>query len=75
MEDQRLTGLKYLIKQDHQLTFLDGLLRTMQEAGFEELHNRGERRIWRVVPGRRWHANFKGTLASSKEVVLLHVAS
>lgn len=50
-------------------------LNTMREAGFTEMRAHGERRIWRVVPGRRWHANFKGTLASSREVVLLHVAS
>jgi hypothetical protein len=50
-------------------------LTAMREAGFEEMRQRGERRTWRAVPSRRWHANFKGDLASSKEVVLLHVAA
>ncbi len=50
-------------------------LAAMQEAGFEEMRKRGERRTWRVVPSRRWHANFKGDLASAKEVVLLHIAA
>jgi len=31
-------------------------------------------RIWRRVPGRRWHANSKGALGSDKEVVLIHKA-
>ena len=31
-------------------------------------------RIWRRVPGRRWHANNKGELGSDKEVVLIHKA-
>ncbi len=29
-------------------------------------------RIWRDIPGRKWHANKKGKLASSKEVLLIH---
>lgn len=50
-------------------------LAAMQEAGFDEMRKRGERRTWRVVPSRRWHANSKGDLSSSKEVVLLHIAA
>ena len=49
-------------------------LRIMQRAGFRESRERGQRRIWRPVPGRRWHAKLKGPLPSSREVVLVHVA-
>lgn len=55
-------------------------LRTMQDAGFEELRTdvRGGRtgpwRIWRCVPNRTWHASLKGPLPSSREVVLVHRA-
>jgi hypothetical protein len=31
-------------------------LDAMEQAGFCELHASGERRTWRSVPGRRWHA-------------------
>jgi DNA methylase len=50
-------------------------LTMMEAAGFDEMRARHARRIWRTVPGRRWHANSKGQLSSSKEVVLLHVAA
>lgn len=49
-------------------------LSTMTRAGFSEMKDKRSHRIWRDVPGRRWHANSKGDLASSREVVLLHVA-
>lgn len=55
-------------------------LANMEAAGFEEVRLDSEagmsrhRRIWRSVPGRRWHANLKGNLNSSREVVLLHRA-
>ena len=29
-------------------------------------------RLWRQIPGRKWHANSKGPLASGSEVVLIH---
>ena len=29
-------------------------------------------RLWRSVPGRKWHANSKGRLSSGREVVLIH---
>jgi hypothetical protein len=54
---------------------LRAYLRIMGQAGFEEMRAHGEKRIWRDVPGRRWHANLRGSTASSKEVVLLHVAA
>jgi len=49
-------------------------LGAMERAGFKELRDDGARRIWRDVPGRKWHANYKGDLASSREVVLVHMA-
>lgn len=49
-------------------------LSVMQQAGLEECRAKHERRIWRDVPGRRWHANSKGHLASSREVMLVHEA-
>jgi len=53
-------------------------LNNMALAGFQEVkgdtHNRPFRRIWREVPRRRWHANLKGDLNSSREVVLIHRA-
>lgn len=55
-------------------------LKAMHEAGFDEIRAdvelgaRRHSRIWRSVPGRRWHANFKGALPSSREVVLIHRA-
>lgn len=49
-------------------------LRVMERAGFAEMRDAGARRIWRPVPGRRWHASSKGDLPSSREVLLLHEA-
>lgn len=48
-------------------------LRNMERAGFSEVRKKYQRRIWRDVPSRRWHASLKGQLSSSREVVLLHV--
>lgn len=48
-------------------------LKLMSRNGFRELPNEGSR-IWRDIPGRRWHANWKGSLQSSREVVLVHEA-
>jgi len=50
-------------------------LSAMERAGFTEARTAGERRVWRDVPGRRWHANSKGELASSREVMLVHTAT
>ena len=49
-------------------------LRMLENAGFRELRRRGERRTWRAVPSRRWHANSKGDLPSAREVMLVHEA-
>jgi len=50
-------------------------LKAMEAAGFAEMHQPRTRRTWREVPSRRWYANLKGDLSSSKEVLLLHVAA
>ena len=52
-------------------------LEVLQEAGFCEqiipsLANSKDGRLWRDVPNRKWHANYKGNTPSSKEVVLFH---
>jgi DNA modification methylase len=47
-------------------------LKNMVEAGFAEVSVGN--RIWRQVPGRKWHARQKGKTNSSKEVVLVHRA-
>ena len=55
-------------------------LRNMKRAGFYEVFPLGRnsngavRRIWREVPGRKWHATMKGDTNSSREVVLVHRA-
>lgn len=49
-------------------------LAAMSKAGFVEDRCKHQRRIRRNVPGRHWHANLKGNLASSREVVLVHKA-
>jgi DNA modification methylase len=49
-------------------------LSMLERAGFDEHREKHKKRTWRDVPGRRWHANSKGSLASSKEVVLIHSA-
>ena len=52
-------------------------LSVMNSSGFQEcllsdhLDSR-DGRLWRDIPGRKWHANRKGNLASSQEVVLIH---
>lgn len=52
-------------------------LDVMERCGFNEYLlsdyvDSNDGRIWRDVPGRRWHAAGKGTLGSSREVVLIH---
>ena len=49
-------------------------LKAMDNAGFSELRPAGRHRIWRDVPGRRWHATLQGKTSSSREVVLVHAA-
>ncbi len=47
-------------------------LDNMKLAGFEEESLAGSDRIWREVPGRKWHARIKGKTNSASEVVLVH---
>jgi hypothetical protein len=52
-------------------------LDVMHQCGFQEYllseHlDSSDGRIWRNIPGRKWYANKKGKIASSKEVVLIH---
>jgi hypothetical protein len=53
---------------------LQQYLAAMRSAGFAEIEDSEQERTWRHVPGRRWHASYKGTLSSSREVLLLHEA-
>lgn len=52
----------------------------MEEAGFEEVAIEGghaftaDRRIWREVPHRKWHAALGGKTHAANEVVLVHRA-
>jgi hypothetical protein len=53
-------------------------LRIMEEVGLKEkflpsLRGRGDGRLWRNVPGRRWYSDQRGVTSSSQEVVLLHM--
>jgi len=45
-------------------------------AGFSEelIGSEDDRRIWREVPNRKWHAALKGNTTSSREVLLVHRA-
>ncbi|NMC20337.1 MAG: site-specific DNA-methyltransferase [Thermogutta sp.] len=52
-------------------------LEAMQEAGFDEVSPEAlgipvDGRLWRSVPGRRWFALIRKSLATSKELVLFH---
>lgn len=49
-------------------------LENMETAGFAEVTIGAGGRIWRQVPGRKWHARQKGKTESSREVVLVHRA-
>ena len=52
-------------------------LDVMEASGFQECilseHlDSSDGRLWRQIPGRKWHANSKGRLQSGSEVVLIH---
>lgn len=49
-------------------------LDNMRIAGFDELPEFSEQRIWRQVPNRKWHARLRGNTHGSMEVVLVHRA-
>ena len=57
-------------------TQLKRYLDNMVKAGFREARTSSDRpiRTWRIVPGRSWHANYKGETHSAREVALLHIA-
>jgi hypothetical protein len=44
----------------------------LREIIFDNLCNAEDGRLWREVPNRKWYADRKGKLSSSKEVVLFH---
>ncbi|HEX5422520.1 MAG TPA: DNA methyltransferase [Candidatus Acidoferrales bacterium] len=52
---------------------LQRYLVNMKDAGFQEVRT-GASRIWREVPGRKWHASLLGKTHASNEVVLIHRA-
>jgi len=52
-------------------------LAAVESAGLREfrlrrLKSKGDERLWRTVPNRRWYADQKGTTSGSQEVVLFH---
>lgn len=52
-------------------------LETMEQAGLTEvflpaLRGRGDGRLWRTVPGRRWYSHQRGLTPGSAEVLLIH---
>ena len=49
-------------------------LHLMTASGFTEYRPRGAHRIWRAVPGRKWHAVQRSAAPAAREVVLVHVA-
>ena len=57
---------------------LPAYLDSIGQAGFREFipqnnqDRRRKQRIWREVPGRKWHAASKGRIPCSKEVLLFH---
>jgi hypothetical protein len=56
-------------KPDEQLgPYLD----TLRTVGLEEVRTSSVDRLWRTVPNRKWYAKVRGTLSSSKEVLLVH---
>jgi hypothetical protein len=56
---------------------LPRFLETMERVGFHELSteaiaNESDGRLWRHVPGRRWFALNRNTVATAREVLLVH---
>jgi hypothetical protein len=81
------TSLSKIADQDTLLVQLVGFsepksqlqkyIETMEDVGFQEytfpsLANKSDGRIWRNVPNRKWYAQTKRSVSSSKEVVLFH---
>jgi hypothetical protein len=66
-----------LISFSRPRSLLPRYLENMRAAGFDELtatKTRTIRRLWRPVPGRKWHATMKGPEPAAREVVLVHQA-
>ena len=56
---------------------LQKYLSAIKDAGFVEIFIKGckasaDGRIWRAVPNRKFYADYKGVIAASEEVLLLH---
>jgi hypothetical protein len=51
---------------------LPAYLKVLKDTGFEEVDLGVPDRLWRQVPNRKWHADFVGETAGSREVVLVH---
>jgi len=73
----RSTTVVQLIAFSNPTEQLPRYLRVMERCGFAEVRlsqhlDTHDGRLWRDVPGRKWHANVKGRLHSAQEVVLLH---
>jgi hypothetical protein len=73
----RETVVVQLVAFSDPIEQLPRYLSVMGDCGFREYllseHvDSKDGRIWRKVPGRRWHANRKGELSSGTEVVLIH---
>lgn len=59
--------------QQHLPRYLDVLHRSgLKEYVLSDFVDSSDGRLWRNIPGRKWHANRKGDLESGKEVVLIH---
>lgn len=54
---------------------LNGYPDVMKECGIREMRMKpNQKRIWRDIPNRKWHANLKGKTGASREVALIHEA-
>ena len=71
------TTLVQLVAFSDPMVHLPQYLDVMNQCGFREyllsdFVDSRDGRLWRNVPSRKWHANKKGSLASGREVVLIH---
>jgi hypothetical protein len=44
----------------------------LREIRLRRLKSKGDERLWRTVPNRKWYADQRGTTSGSQEVVLFH---
>lgn len=71
------TTVLQLVAFSDPATHLPRYLDVMSRCGFREyilpdFLDSNDGRLWRTIPSRKWHANRKGALPSSREVVLIH---